>query len=169
MKRAATWATGLVLLVSGSAGAFIIQPNDNLADESAVSRGTDRSSASANSLIKFTKTGATVSPATSADAIFSPMAQTKTQWFDANGNLEQKAVSPLPLKEDSNAVEPPQDDGGLTEGVSMSDPVASSSGPAPKEAPMPRAGWIGLAGVLGVMAARWISAARRSRTKSAAG
>ncbi len=169
MKRAATWATGLVLLVSGSAGAFVIQPNDNLADESAVSRGADNSSLSANGLIKFPKTGAAVSLASNADAVFSPMAQTKTQWIDANGNLEQKAASPLSLKEDSNAVEPPQDDGGLAQRVSMSEPVASSSGPAPKEAPMPRAGWIGLAGVLGVMAARWISAARRSRAKSAAG
>jgi hypothetical protein len=82
---------------------------------------------------------------------------------------EISAASPLQIKENSNLVESPLDDSGLTKDFSVSEPVASSSGPAATKAPMPQAGWIGLAGVLGVMVARWYSAAKRHRAKSAAG
>ena len=158
-----------MFLLSGSAGACVLPPDNNLANQSAGNFGADASPLTANGLIKFTKTAAPVPPAANADAIFSGAAQTQPKWLGANANLEQKAVSPLQLKEDSDLVEPPQEDSGLTKDFSVSEPAASSSGPATTEAPMPRAGWIGLAGVLGVMAARWISAKRRARAKSAIG
>jgi hypothetical protein len=145
MKRVATWATVLMFLLSGTAGAFILKPDDNFANQNAVNRGAN------------------------GDVFVRHATETGAKWFDAKAASDQKAVSSLQLKGNSDLIEPPQDDSGLTKDFSVSEPVASSSGPAPTEAPMPRAGWIGLAGVLGVMAARWFSAARRSRAKSAAG
>jgi hypothetical protein len=85
------------------------------------------------------------------------------------GTLHQTLASKSQLTGNSVFAESPRDAGGVTRNLPVSEPVELSSGPAPTEAPMPPAGWIALAGVLGVMAARWFSAARRSRTKSAFG
>jgi hypothetical protein len=147
MKRAVVCTTGLVFLLSGPIGAYVVQPDDHFANEAAANIAADGS-------IRFVEPG---------------VAAARARWFDANENLGQNTESQLQLKENSNLVEPSRDDSGLTRDFSVSEPVTSSSGPAPTEAPMPRAGWIGLAGVLGVMAARWFSASRRSRGKSAAG
>jgi hypothetical protein len=99
----------------------------------------------------------------------------------ANQKISSPDASPLPTqttikfkalsqsKGNSDLVQSPTEESGVTRDFSVSEPVELSSGPAPTEAPMPRAGWIGLAGVLGVMVARWFSAAKRSRMKSAAG
>jgi hypothetical protein len=134
MKSVVTWTTGLMFLLCGTVGAFILKTDNQLANQN----------------------------------VGSPAAE-RNVFVHQNETADPKRISSLQLKENSHLVESPPDDSALTRDFSVSEPVTSSSGPAPTEAPMPRAGWIGLAGVLCVMAARWFSAARRPRAKSAAG
>jgi hypothetical protein len=134
MRWIVTWTTGLMFLLCGTVGAFILKTDNQLANQNVGSPAAER-----NIFVHQNEAG------------------------------DPKGLSSLQLKENSNLVGSPRDDSGSTRDFSVSEPVTSSSGPAPKEAPMPPAGWIGLAGVLCVMAARWFSAAKRPRAKSAAG
>lgn len=145
MKRVAILAVGFSSLLAAAASALVYEGNINSANQNpgVISEGSF--SAGANNI-----------------------KSSETTWSDANGSPEQKAGSTSQLKGNPDQAKLPDQAGGLTRDFSVSEPVELSSGPAPKEAPVPRAGWIALAGVLGVMAARWFSAARRSRIKSAA-
>jgi hypothetical protein len=141
MKRAVISTTGLVFLFAAPLSAYVANSNVAPASQNI-----------ADGSIKFIQPGAN---------------STGSAWLDANGNVElQPASTPL-ISESPNHDKSPQIDSGISESFSVSEPAASSSGPAPTEAPAPRAGWIGLAGLLGVMAARWFSAIKRSRAKSA--
>ncbi|HEY1922799.1 MAG TPA: hypothetical protein VGG44_08525 [Tepidisphaeraceae bacterium] len=157
MNRLAILAAGFSSLLIGSAGALGFTASDHSAIQNIVSP-TDRLSVPAGKPVKLTE----VQP-----EVQSPDAT----WSDAS--LEQNAESTSQSKENPDLIKSPRkasgQAGGPGQDFSVSEPVELSSGPAPKEAPVPRAGWIALTGVLGVIAARWYSAARRSRTKSAAG